>query len=438
MPTPSRRHAAPIVLSLALAGALSACAGGSTSGDSATAGVSNLTMWTFLDPKGDDPRGAALAKIVSGFNAANPQTHVEVTSINFAKIDGEVIRAAATGGGPDIVNIYSVQLAQHVQGGSIQPITAEAKPWLAKQGANYVFPIDNVTYNNDIMALPWESRVWLLWYRKDLLAKYGVTPPTTLEELRTSAAAISKASNGTVAGIGIGMSEQGLGADFMEKFEPLTTHFGGSLFDKSGKAAFDSDAGTKALQYISSLAATGGLTRSALTQGADDVVNAVKTGSAAMAIEGSFRVAAARKGDGVGANLVTAPFPGDASGNPTPTAVAGQTLAMGANTKDRQGVWNFMQYYLSENSQEAFAQAGVMPVLSPAFDKVSDTAAVNRTEMATWRDYLSKHSTAARYPASYSELSTQAVKAAQTVVFGDQSAATALKGVAAAYNAAPK
>lgn len=430
-----RRIARPLAAAIVLSAALTACAG---TDDGKSGGVSKLKMWTFLDPKGEDPRGAALAKIVADFNAANPDVQVEVSSINFAKIDGEVIRAAATGGGPDIVNVYSVQLAQHVEAGSVQPITKQVKPWLEKQGKGYVFPMDNVTYDKDVMALPWESRVWLLWYRKDILAKYGVKAPTTLEEVRTAAATISQKSAGKVAGIGIGMSEQGLGADYMEKFQPLTAHYGGKLFDDSGKAVFDDESGVKALDYIASLADSGGLTKTALTQSADDVVNAVKSGSAAMAVEGSYRVASARKGDGVGANLVTAPLPGDTAGDTSPTAVAGQTLAMGANTKDPEGVWKFMQYYLSESSQELFAQAGVMPVLSAAYDSVPATAAVPKDEIAGWRDYLTAHGTATRYPADYTELSTDAVKAAQKVVFGDDSASSALKSVASAYNAAKK
>lgn len=436
MNTTFRRLARPLAVAVVASAALAACAGGGDSG--ADGGVSKLTMWTFLDPKGDDPRGLALAKVVKDFNAANPDVQVTVSSINFAKIDGEVIRAAATGGGPDIVNVYSVQLPQHVEAGSVQPITEQVKPWLDKTGKDYVFPIDNVTYDKEIMALPWESRVWLLWYRKDLLAKYGVKAPTTLDELRTAAATISKKSAGKVAGVGIGMSEQGLGADFMEKFQPFTQHYGGALFDDSGKAVFDSEAGVRALDYIASLADTGGLTKTSLTQSADDVVNAVKSGTAAMAVEGSFRVASVRKGEGVGPNLVTAPIPGDSAGSPSPTPVAGQTLAMGANTEDPEGVWKFMEYYLSASSQEAFAQAGVMPVLTPAYDTVPDTAVVSKTEIAAWRDYLTGNGTATRYPASYSELSTEAVKAAQKVVFGDDAAADALKDVAATYNAQKK
>ncbi|GAA1008004.1 hypothetical protein Aple_044650 [Acrocarpospora pleiomorpha] len=419
-------------LSLMLIGTLlTACGSGSGSAD----GVTRLTMWTFLDPKGDDPRGAALAKIVEGFNAANPKVRVEVTGINFAKIDGEVIRAAATGGGPDIVNVYSVQLAQHVAAGSVQPITTRVQPWLDKQGEEYVFPIDNVTYDKEIMALPWESRVWLLWYRKDILSEYGFEPPTTLAELSSVAAGISEKSGGKVAGIGIGMSEQGLGADFMEKFQPLTAHYGGTLFDSTGRAVFDDAAGQKALSYIKSLGENGALPRSSLTMSADDVVNSVKAGTVAMAIEGSYRVASTRAGEGVGENLVTAPVPGDPAGETTPTAVAGQTLAMGANTEHPDDVWRFMEYYLSASSQEIFAGAGVMPVLKSAYAKAPATGSVPAEELGRWRDYLLKDGRASRYPEDYSELSTEAVKAAQKVVFEGGDVASALQQVAKNYNA---
>jgi multiple sugar transport system substrate-binding protein len=412
------------------AGGLAGCGGG----DDTAGGPAELTMWTFLDPAGTDPRGKALKEIVDGFNASQNDAKVTVTSVNYAKIDGEVIRAANTGGGPDIVNIYTPQLAQHVEGGSIQPIDEYAGDWLSKAGADYLFPIDSAKVDGKLMALPWESRVWLLWYRKDILAKYNVEPPTTLDEAVTAGAAIRKASGDKVTGFAVGLSEQSLGAEFMEKFDPFTAGYGGEIIGADGKAAFAGPAGDQALTLIKKLADTGAMGREVLTMGTDEVINGVKTGTVAMAIEGSYRVASTRAADGVGDNLVTLPVPGVNAGQKMPTAVAGQTLAMGANTEHPEQVWNFMQYYLSAESQGKFATAGVLPVLKSVYDSPAVTSAKNADELKAWADYLASDGKVSRFPADYSELSTNLVKSAQKVVFDNAPVTSSLTDVQNQYN----
>ncbi|GGM21286.1 MULTISPECIES: ABC transporter substrate-binding protein [Micromonospora] len=420
------------VASLTVAGtnALAGCGSSDAAGD----GPAELNLWTFLDPTGTDPRGKALKEIVDGFNSSQSAARVTVTSMNYAKIDGEVIRAANTGGGPDIVNVYTPQLAQHVEGGSIQPIDEYATDWLAETGSDYLFPIDSAKVDGKLMALPWESRVWLFWYRKDLLDKYGITPPTTLDEAVTAGAAIRKASGNKVTGFAVGLSEQSLGADFMEKFDPFTAALGGTVIGPDGKAAFASEAGAQALELIKKFADAGAMGREVLTMGADEVVNGVKAGTVAMAIEGSFRVASTRAADGVGENLVTMPAPGTTAGSRLPTAVAGQTLAMGANTEHPEQVWDFMKYYLSGESQAKFAAAGVLPVLGSVYDAPAVTSAANADELLQWRDYLAADGKVSRYPSDYSELSTNLVKSAQKMIFDGLAVPAGLSDVQNQYN----
>src|SRR5256885_7430372 len=73
-----------------------------------------LKLWTFLATQGSDPRSAALKSVVETFNSSQTKYAVQVESINYARIDNQVVQATAAGQGPDILNVYTDQLAMHV------------------------------------------------------------------------------------------------------------------------------------------------------------------------------------------------------------------------------------------------------------------------------------------------------------------------------------
>lgn len=424
------RKAAAIALAGAMAAGLAAC--GSSTTPTEPGEPVELEMWTFLDPNtADEPRGLALKDIVESYNAQSDGVTVTVNSINFAKIDAEVIRATASGGGPDIINIYSNQLPTHVDAGTIQPLGDYAQPFLDEIGDDYLFPLDGVTFDGDLMALPWETRAWLLWYRADLLEAAGLEVPQTLDELGSTAAALN--GNG-MTGLGIGFSDAGLGASFVEKFIPFTWANGGEILD-NGEAVFDSDAGVATLEYFTSLREQGAFGDEVLTYGPDEVLNGVKAGTIAMAIEGSFRVSAARSGEGIGDNLQTAPIPSTVAGDPMETPVAGQTLAIGANTEHAEAAFDFIQYYLSEESQAKFAAAGVLPVRASVYDSEAVQSLPNADELITWRDYVLEHGRPNPVSARFNELSDALVKAGQQAVFQGANPQDVLTQAADAYNA---
>ncbi|MFV0428386.1 MAG: ABC transporter substrate-binding protein [Arachnia sp.] len=391
-----------------------------------------LEMWTFLDPNSpDDPRGAALKQIVEDYNAQSDGITVTVRSINYAKIDAEVIKATASGQGPDILNVYSNQLPMHVAAGTVAPMTQYAQPVIDELGADLLFPADGVTYDGEVMAMPWEIRAWLLWYRADMREAAGVEVPTTLDELGSAAAALSQDG---ITGLGIGFSNAGLGADFMEKFIPMTWGNDGEVLT-DGQAAFDSEAGVATMDQFQAWYEAGAFGDEVLSMGADEVINGVKAGTVAMAIEGSFRVAAARSGDGVGENLVTAPMPSATAGTPLQTPIAGQTLTIGANAEHPDAAWDFINYYTSPDAQAVWAGAGVLPVLGSVYDSEAVASLDNADELAQWRDYIGEYGRPNPVAEDFSELSDSLVTGAQEIVFRGADPGATLTKVAEEYNA---
>jgi len=390
-----------------------------------------LKMWTFIATSGTDPRSAALKSVVDNFNKSQKDFVVEVESIPFARIDNSVIQATAAGQGPDILNVYSDQLALHVSAKTIMPLDE----LLAKEPDtfrnDFVTKLDFFSFDGKKMAVPWETRVWLLWYRADLLKAAGLGVPKTLDELATTGA---KLSTDQTMGFSFGASTGALGAGAIETFIPLLWAAGGDVFDASGKATINSPAGVRVVTWMRDLVAKKAMRQSVVSMTIDDVMSSFKAGTTATTILGSFRVAAGRASAATGPNLATAPIPGWTADKPSPARLAGQTLTIGANTKHRDGAWRFIQYYLSPESQLAFARAGVMPsrlsTYTNAYFKDDPTGA----EMRGWTTYAREYGRIGRTPSDFNKLSEELAKAIQSVLVQGTDPKQALDAAAAAYN----
>ena len=391
-----------------------------------------LKMWTFLATSGTDPRATALKHVADGFNKSQKEYVVEIESIPYARIDNNVIQATAAGQGPDILNVYSDQLALHVAAKTIVPLD----DLLAKEPAtflnDFVTKLDFFTFDGKKMAVPWETRVWMLWYRADLLKNAGVGVPKTLDELTATGA---KLSTDQIMGFGFGASTGSLGAGAIETFTPLLWAAGGDLFDASGKTTINSPAGVRVMTWIRDLVAKKAMRQSVISMSIDDTMSSFKAGTTAMTFMGSNRVAAGRAASATGPNLQTAPIPGFTADKPSPARLAGQTLTIGANSKNREGAWRFIKYYTSTESQLAFAAAGVMPSRISTYENAFFTDNPAGQEVRSWTAYARTYGRIGRTPSDFNKLSEELAKAIQSVLAQNVDPKQALDTAAAAYNA---
>jgi multiple sugar transport system substrate-binding protein len=99
--------------------------------------------------------------------------------------------------------------------------------------------------NGTTLALPYVGNSQLFFYRKDLFAKYNVTPPKTWDDVLASAKTIGEKEKmfGYVMRAAAGNA---VVADFM----PLLWAFGGDVLDASGKPVCDSPAAIDALKFM--------------------------------------------------------------------------------------------------------------------------------------------------------------------------------------------
>ena len=388
-----------------------------------------LKFWTFLAMEGTDPRSAALSSIVNGFNGSQDEYEVQVDSIPFARFDGQVIQATAAGQGPDVLNVYTDNLAMHVDAGTLQPLD----PYVDELPSDFVTDPKFFRFDGKLMALPWDTRTWLLWYRKDLLDAKGLSVPATLDELGKDAAAIS---TNDVMGFGIGAGSAANGIGVTEAFIPILWGAGGEVFDKDGKAVFNDEAGVKTLTFLRDLVTQyKGMRQSVVSMGLEDLFTAYRAGTVGMTIMGSFRVAGGRNSDATGDNLQTAPIPGFTKDAPSAARLASQTLAIGANSKHPDGAAKFINYYLNTDSQLAFAKANVLPSRQSTYDQplLADNA-----ELQAWKAYGVKYGRYQPTPPDFPKLSEEIAKALQRTLVDGTDPKAALDDAVAAYNAQHK
>lgn len=392
--------------------------------DAGTEGL-DMTFWIFLNPEStEDPRNVVLKEILDSYNQTNEYGNkVTVESIHWSKFESQAIQAAAAGTGPDVINCFSDMLRTHIEGGTLQPMTGYAESFIGEI-PDYIHTADNLKVNGDIYALPWESRVTVMWYRTDVYP----SAPKTHEDIRTmGAAATQDLALGYVIGTGEGSNATGL----METFIPLIRSAGGDLYDGNGKAIFNSEAGVKTIEFMKSLVEAGTMDQTAMSMTYDDVVDGFKGGTILAMNAGTQRAATIKSSD-LAANFASAPIPGF-DGNPAPAFVAGQQVAIGKYAQNPDMSFDFIRYYLSAENQEKWINANVLPVRAAAYESEAVKSMPNYDEMIMWSDYA-KTGKMEFFPADYPEMSFKLGEAVQNILYQGADTQAKLNEVADWYN----
>jgi multiple sugar transport system substrate-binding protein len=109
-------------------------------------------------------------------------------------------------------------------------------------------PLKAVTYGNRVYAVPWYVDAGLLYYREDLLQKYGLSPPKTWKDLVDTAQYVLSKENGLYGFIWQGKQYEGLVCNVLEYFWGN----GGEVL-KGDEVTIDSPENIFALQFMRDL-----------------------------------------------------------------------------------------------------------------------------------------------------------------------------------------
>jgi len=154
--------------------------------------------------------------------------------------------------GSDQIDVFQVDV---VWPGLLERHLLDLKPYArGAEQQHFGGIVSNNTVNGRLVAMPWFIDAGLLYYRRDLLAKYHLKPPKTWDELaqvaKTVQAGERAAGHADLWGyVWQGRAYEGLSCNALEW---VVSHGGGTLVDVSGRVTVRNPQTVKALEMAAS------------------------------------------------------------------------------------------------------------------------------------------------------------------------------------------
>ena len=198
------------------------------------------------------PRANFLTEIVQQFEAENPAIRVReeiLPSSTDEQHQFYVINLAAQAPDFDVLDLDVIWVPEFAQAGWLEELTPHIEPM-------ELDPLNPAALEADwldgkLYALPWFVDAGVLYYRSDLLQKYGFEPPETFEQLlEMSREILTRERNPQLMGfLWQGMQYEGLVCVALE----FIRGNGGELLRPDGQSALTEPATLEALQFMSDL-----------------------------------------------------------------------------------------------------------------------------------------------------------------------------------------
>jgi multiple sugar transport system substrate-binding protein len=162
---------------------------------------------------GQDPSGATAA-LIDEYNASHPGIEVtfQVMPANTdTQHDAYVTYFSARESRIDLYSLDVIWTAEFARAGWIRPIP----DGLFDESEFLSGPLESVTYEGAIYAVPWFTDAGVLYYRSDLLEKAGLTVPETWSEFTRACRTVAEPA-GITGFIWQGAKYEGLVCNFLE------------------------------------------------------------------------------------------------------------------------------------------------------------------------------------------------------------------------------
>jgi multiple sugar transport system substrate-binding protein len=212
-------------------------------------------------------------------------------------------------------------------------------------------PMDAVTYKGKVYAIPWYIDAGILYYRKDLLQKYSLSPPKTWQELIDIARYITSKEKGLYGFIWQGKQYEGLVCNVLEYFWSN----GGDVF-KNGKVVINSPENIYALQFMRDLITKYKITPPLVTTAIEEPTRHIFGNGRALFMRNwpyAWNIFE-REGTPVKGKVGVAPLPSFKSGMSAST-LGGWQLGMNRYSKNQDAAEKLIKFLTSPEAQKTIA-----------------------------------------------------------------------------------
>src|SRR4051794_14580408 len=338
-----------------LATVVAACGGSDEPSQQASSGGGKAKLEGSIDVWIMDPGSPKIQGVVNqygkDFEAANPGTKVNIQFVPWAQAHDKFVTAIAGGKVPDVAEMGTTWTPEFADQGGLTE-----QPKISK--GQYVSSlVDAATLDGKVYGKPWYAGARSLIYRKDILAKAGVEPPKTWDDMMAASKAIKAKVPGVYPVSFTGLSEH--------MYLPTIWQAGGQIATQDGdswKSALNSPEAAKALDYYASFYKDGLDPKAAVGWEEPDAQTAFVNGDVAMLIGGGwgYNSILATK-PGLKSKIGTALTPAGPSGKDTAFA-GGSHLVQFQESKNKDLGAAFVDFMLEPTELNKFtSEIGFLP-----------------------------------------------------------------------------
>jgi trehalose/maltose transport system substrate-binding protein len=332
---------------------------------------------------------------------------------------------------PDI-DVYMVDV---IWQGILAPHAVDMKKYYNEAELKEFFPriIENNTVGGKLASIPWFTDAGILYYRKDLLEKYGFKePPQTWEELTEMSKKIQEGERGAGKGDFHGFVFEGKASESVtcNAIEWIYSFNGGSIVEPDKKVTINNPNAIKALEtakgWVGTISPKG-----VTTYGEEEARNVWQAGNAAFMRNWPYAYALGNDPKSVIAGKfdVTVLPKGGADGK-NAACLGGWQLMVSAYSKAPDAAADLVKFLASAEMQKKRAiELTQLPTLPALY---SDPQILEKNPY--WKNMLDVLANAVARPstvtgADYNQLSTAFFQSVNKVLTGGESAESAVKNV---------
>jgi len=294
-------------------------------------------------------------ELLREFEAAHPNVRVRGEALPWTSDEQHqfyVINLEGRSPGFDVMMLDVIWVPEFARAGWLLDLTPGLHP--GELAPYFPSTVEAATDHGRVWALPWNMNVGLLYYRADLLGKYGLAPPETFDELARQVVRIQAGERDPALDGYLWQAKQyeGLVVNVLEAFWANGTRLladDGTLFPEPGRAA-------EALGFLRGLIASG--VSPAWTPAADEELSrrAFGDGRAVFLRNWPYAMDLFQARDSpVRGRVGIAPLPGFAGGPRGAGSTGGAHLGVSRRSRHPELAVDLARFLTSERAQKAIA-----------------------------------------------------------------------------------